>query len=349
MLPNMGGKNFYNGDLSIYANAWRTQYRGANCQNLTGWGLTPEGLETNEMLYELICDAGWSMAMEPMDVEAWKRQYAKDRYGSSDASVCAFLNALHSTVFTQYQDHLSFGWQGFNKTSGYVNPSIAPGDAFYQAMEKFLSADNLAKYRQTCPELLRYDIVEAAAFYVACRVEQLNKRITATLKQDKTDEARALVLELKSLMLKMDRLLTAHPNYDEQKWEDQAARMAGANAKRTVRGDDTERERYVRNARRIVTLWYGDHGKESSSHEPVNDYSCRVWAGLIRDYYLPRLLQEWENIIDHAQHNLRDVEHAFVNAASLSPVQRLDSASDAELMDYVSELVLAAKKVVSVQ
>ncbi len=342
MLPNMGGKNFYNGGLTTYASAWRTQYDGPNCQNLTGWGLTPEGVENNEMLYELICDAGWTPGSMPMDVNDWKERYAHDRYGQYGKDVQDFFNALQATVLATYQDHRCFGWQGYNRTDGYVNPNVDPGQAFFKASEAFLSPDNLARYRTACPTLLRYDIIEAAAFYVACRVEQLNRRIKATHNAGQKDEARALVGKLRDILLGMDRLLTAHPLYDEQKWEDKACRMAGANATGTVAADENERLRYVRNARRIVSLWYGDHGTQPNSHEPVNDYACRTWAGLIRDYYLPRLLREWENIIEGTHHNLRDVEHAFIQAEALSPVRSMETASDAELMDYIADLVREA-------
>ena len=335
MLPNMGGKNFYNGSLKDYADNWRTQYT-QNCENLTGWGLTPEGLENNEMLYELICDAGWTPASMPLDISDWETAYAMNRYGSCGSDIRAFLDMLHSTVMTAYQDHKCFGWQGFNKTEGYMNSSIEPGEDFYRGMEDFLSKDNLTKYKSGCPTLLRYDLVEAAAFYTACRVEGLNKRIKVANNANHKDEARQLLALLKTLMTRMDRLLTAHPFYDEQKWEEKAERMAGA-------GDEGRRARYVKNARRIVTMWYGDHGTQPNSHEPVNDYSCRTWAGLIRDYYMPRLVAEWENAIDGTQHNLRDIEHRFINTPSLSPVASLQGASDAELLDEIASLVSLAK------
>ena len=38
---------------------------------------------------------------------------------------------------------------------------------------------------------------------------------------------------------------------------------------------------YERNARRIVTVW----------GPPVDDYSARIWSGLLRDYYMPRWKQ----------------------------------------------------------
>lgn len=345
MLPNMGGKNFYNGGLADYASTWRIQYT-SNCDNLTGWGLTPEGVENNEMLYELICDAGWTPINSNFNLSEWKTLYAHNRYGSNSSDIQAFLNMLHTTVLSNYQDHKCFGWQGYNKTNGYINASIDPGEDFHHGMETFLSASNLAQYRENCPELLRYDIIEAAAFYAGCRIEKLNKRIKAANTAGKKDEAHALLENLKSLMLKMDRILTAHPLYDEQKWEEKAIRMAGANngnLSYRVEADESEAPRYMKNARRIVSLWYGDHSKEANGHEPVNDYACRTWAGLIRDYYLPRLVAEWENVIDNAGHNLRDVENTFICAANLSPVESLETASDATLLDLVTELVEEAR------
>lgn len=350
MLPNMGGKNFYNGGLDDYAGLWRTQYTN-NCENLTGWGMTPEGVENNEMLYELICDAGWTPASEGMDVTGWKALYALNRYGTDSPDVQAFLDMLHSTVLNCYIDHKCFGWQGNGKTSGYVNASIDPGDKFYQGMERFLSAANLSRYKLHCPTLLRHDIIEAAAFYAGCRVEKLNGRIKAAHADGRKDEAHRLLEQLKQLMTHMDRLLTAHPLYDEQRWEDMAMRMAegtapGKGKYKSYRVDAApwEKARYMKNARRIVSLWYGDHGHEPNSHEPVNDYACRVWSGLIRDYYLPRLVAEWENILDGRNHNLRDIEHRFILAPSLSPVESLAGAADADIMDYVSALVLEAKE-----
>ena len=41
---------------------------------------------------------------------------------------------------------------------------------------------------------------------------------------------------------------------------------------------------YEKNARRIVTIW----------GPPVDDYSARIWSGLLRDYYLPR----WKNYFE---------------------------------------------------
>lgn len=344
MLPNMGGKNFYNGGLNNYAGSYRTQLTGDNVSNLIGWGMTPEGVENNEMLYELICDAGWTPTTTTINVANWMVQYGKARYEVLTDAEKAFQTMLHSTVLASYQDHKCFGWQGYNKTTGYINSSIDPGDTFYNGIEAFFSPENVEAMKLQCSPLLRTDLVEAAAFYAGCKVEKLNKRIKAVLAQGDKEKARALVDTLSDVMLRMDRALTAHPLYDEQKWEDKAARIADANeAGGVAEADAATRARYIKNARRIVSVWYGDHGTSANAHEPVNDYACRTWAGLIRDYYLPRLVAEWGNQIDNRGNNLRTIENNFINAASLSPVESMEQASDAELLDYLVELIQVSK------
>ena len=36
-------------------------------------------------------------------------------------------------------------------------------------------------------------------------------------------------------------------------------------------------------ARRLISVWGPGH-----QHDGLNDYACRMWSGVIRDYYLPR-------------------------------------------------------------
>ena len=70
-------------------------------------------------------------------------------------------------------------------------------------------------------------------------------------------------------MTGMDLVLQGHPTKDMQKWIDYA-RARGVSYNKA--------DCYESNARRIVTVW----------GPPIDDYSARIWAGLIRDYYLSR-------------------------------------------------------------
>src|SRR3712207_4018997 len=67
----------------------------------------------------------------------------------------------------------------------------------------------------------------------------------------------------------MDRLLESHPNHRLERWIEHARKQGST---------EQEKMQYEKNARRIVTIW----------GPPVDDYSARIWSGLIRSYYLPR-------------------------------------------------------------
>ena len=60
VIPNMGGKTGATGILSFYANGHLEALNSPNRGRLFGFGMAPEGTENNEVVYEMICDAGWS-------------------------------------------------------------------------------------------------------------------------------------------------------------------------------------------------------------------------------------------------------------------------------------------------
>ena len=69
----------------------------------------------------------------------------------------------------------------------------------------------------------------------------------------------------------MDAALSHHPNLRLDRWVDFAGKAAKTPA---------QRRQYETNARRLVTIW----------GPPVDDYSARIWNGLVGRYYLKR----WE-------------------------------------------------------
>lgn len=56
-------------------------------------------------------------------------------------------------------------------------------------------------------------------------------------------------------------------------------RNGAINDRPALDGKARDRDDWERNARHIITFW----------GPPVNDYSCRVWSGLTRDFYVPGL------------------------------------------------------------
>lgn len=360
MLPNMGGKNFWTGKLQDYATTFpNTLWNSQGSKNCRGWGMTMEGIEYNEMLYELIADMGWE-ANHTKDLNAWVTQYGKARYGNYTKALQDLHSTLRNTVYTSYIDHQNFGWQGNGKSGGYYQTGNigTTNDKFFEGFETFFGEENIAALKAggelSAP--LRADLMEFAAFYAAARVEKICQRIISANNMKDKEGANNYLKLLEQVMLDMDYILTGHPLYDEAKWEAKAVAMA--------KGDKATEEKYRKNARRIVSIWYGSHG----GHEAVNDYASRIYAGLIRDYYLPRLYAELDGMVNGKSYNLRDIEKKFcpngdvsANAPALSPICRVidgekvnqsktsDLLTDAELLDLCAQVVETAREAGNVQ
>ena len=331
VIPNMGGKTAFTGCMDYYANGRLAATLSLHRGRLTGYGFAPEGLENNMMIYEMIADAGWQNPSDSLDIDTWTRDWFRQRYGQVASADMAWAQALQRSVYGAFQDHPQFAWQVGGKVVGRGN--VRTDATFCKGVET-LFADTAALRKRLeglSPQgavLFRNDLVEAAAMYVAGKVEEVNLRIQRTLEGGDTLRALALVEDLKGLMLRLDRALTVHPFYNLEEWERQAMDMAGS---------DTERRRNAVNARRIVSVWYGDHQKD----EPVNDYACRLWAGMVRDYYLPRIVGTWRQRILGEPFDRIVLENGFVEKApDLSPQTPLP---ESETVAFLSAMLKDAR------
>ncbi len=121
------------------------------------------------------------------------------------------------------------------------------------------------------------DLIDATVHTAGAKLEQLTADIdSAIIKQD-SHRADSLIAIFTDIALTMDRLLLSHPDHRMEKWIEMA---------RAYGRTEAEKGYYETNARRIATIW----------GPPVDDYSARIWSGLIRDYYLPRWLQHFEEL-----------------------------------------------------
>ena len=71
MAHTFGGNNTVKGNLPLMAFEPAQTLADPAHGNLQGWGMCPEGVETNEVVYELMTDAGWQR--EPIELDSWSR------------------------------------------------------------------------------------------------------------------------------------------------------------------------------------------------------------------------------------------------------------------------------------
>lgn len=262
-VPNFGGKVLPTGDLAMYASGSAEALASPEAHKLIGFGSAPEGLENNEVVYELLADMGWSRT--PLKLDEWIETYCSARYGFYDPTMAEVWQLLGKSVYGSLFSYPRFGWQTVDPDTRRPN-GHALNDDFGLAVKRFLDCADAGKDSQ----LYRNDAVEFAALWIAecadrhytlaCNARDHGKRKTAETELKKTID----------LLTIADRLLASHPDYRLSEWIRYAEKAAPT---------DDLKLRYASNAKRLITTWGGFQ----------EDYAARFWSGLIRDYYIPRL------------------------------------------------------------
>ncbi|RYF85413.1 MAG: hypothetical protein EON98_06670, partial [Chitinophagaceae bacterium] len=127
---------------------------------MSGIGLTPEAIEQNPVMYELMLEHAWSN--QPVNLESWLKGYAERRYGAKNIHAENAWMILKNTV---YNGGISSGGPesmivarpGFMNSRRWANPKkfYDPKDLI-PALEQLLAASDELK----SSEGFQYDLVD---------------------------------------------------------------------------------------------------------------------------------------------------------------------------------------------
>lgn len=279
-IPNMGGKIGWTGNLEFYANGHLEVIQSNNRGNLIGYGTAPEGIENNEVIYELLTDARWSN--DSIRLKDWLKNYSLNRYGQYTPGLESYWDGLLKSTYASLEPHPRFNWQ-FSPGS-VKKGSICMTQDTYDAIEAFLSESDKLKTNS----FYEADVAEATAMYVGGKLELLANRIETLLIEGDLKKAAEQEELFIYLMDGLDKILSDHPTLRLDKWL-QFADKCGVTAE--------QKEQYIENAKRIVTIW----------GPPINDYAARIWSGIIKGYYLPRWKLYFDALRNQRTVNVYDV------------------------------------------
>ncbi|HLR97180.1 MAG TPA: alpha-N-acetylglucosaminidase [Jiangellaceae bacterium] len=277
MLHSLGGRPGMYGNLDRLATTPRDVAADPRGTGLAGVGADMESFGTDPVMYEMLADVAWHGAVP--DVDAWVAQWVESRYGRSTPELLRAWNLLRGSVYAStgpgpvgsiiisrpsVADDLRPA-QPLNLASppeAHVPPELA------EAWTLLVSA--AAEYGSDGP--LGRDLADVSAEVLtrlACGAQE--NAAHAALGRDGsafTGHAERLL----TIITDLDRLLSTRPEYQLADWLEDARAWAET---------DDERALYEWNARRLITLW-------ASGTSKLHDYSGRHWAGLVREFYLPR-------------------------------------------------------------
>jgi alpha-N-acetylglucosaminidase len=267
-VPNMGGKTAFTGRLDRYATGVEEMLRSEFHKTCVGFTISGEGLENNQLLYELLSDTAWSRSRIHLD--SWFEKYSRARYENRyPEEIKTAWDLLQKTCYGSFTPHPRFGWQTVRCAYGSVNRS----PEFTQGVQSFLACrddfKDSASYQDDALEMSAISLsLKAEDWFVAA----IQCHASGDMKG--MDQAAARGLQL---LLEADRLLESHSLHRLDRWIDLARQHSA---------DEKLNDFYEENARRILTVW----------GPPVDDYACRMWSGLIRDYYQPRMASFLESL-----------------------------------------------------
>lgn len=274
MLQNFGGNISLFGRMRHVAADPAIALHDPESKNMMGIGLTPEGIEQNPALFELMLENVWRDT--PIDADAWVVDYARRRYGQKNQSAAdawrILLNTVYSGGLTEGgPESIIVARPTLEKSIDRVLTHLDYDPAkLYKAWALLVQAADSLKQSDG----FQYDLVDVTRQVLANYAGPLQQKIASAWKNHNKEEFKRYSTAFLQLMDDMDDLLSTRQDFLLGKWINDA-RENGIT--------EQEKNLYEFNARDIVTLW-GD--KESG----LREYSNRQWAGLIKDFYK----QRWE-------------------------------------------------------
>lgn len=270
--PNFGGRSAPVGNLDYYLNGHLNALNSPNRGRLVGYGSAPEGVENNEVIYEILASASWSTSRQ--DIRKWLHDYSINRYGSCPPELDSFWAHMLNSAYGYSSSKAEYRVQ---RKPFYVQGGrYEVSDEFFKGCEDFFKAGKSLSANKVYKE----DLALWAGLYAFSKADVM----LAEIHRDYllADEASASALEDKTLktLLAADRLLESNPLTRLERWIDFA---------RSWGSDEAEKAKYETSAKRLITTW--GRGRRADG---LDDYGCKIWSGLIRDYYVPR----WQNWFD---------------------------------------------------
>lgn len=262
-VPNFGGKTLPTGDLEMYASASSEALASDYGSTLAGFGSAPEGIDNNDVIYELLADMGWTSGK--IDLDSWITDYCMARYGYCDSNMTEAWKIFRNTVYSSLYSYPRYTWQTVIPDKRRISGHNI-GDEFGHAVDLFLKCGTHCRNSG----LYIDDAIEFTAFWLGELADRHYEKALAALSDGRNDEAGKELAETISILYGADRLLAAHSDRNLGDWVS-FARMAS--------DDKGMQDRYEADAKRLVTTWGGWQ----------EDYAARYWAGMIADYYIPRL------------------------------------------------------------
>ncbi|KAM9296713.1 alpha-N-acetylglucosaminidase [Gastrophryne carolinensis] len=170
---------------------------------MVGTGLTPEGIEQNDMIYELMNEIGWKS--KPVDLTKWISSYSDRRYGQKNPSARSAWQLLLRSVYNCTRD-----WKNHNHSPLVRRPSLKmntdvcydPSSLYESWRLMYSAAPSLAN-----SSLFLYDLVDVTREAMQMLVTEYYKEIKMAYENEDLEKLMTIVYATMRDLSKKEQLL----------------------------------------------------------------------------------------------------------------------------------------------
>ena len=276
---------------------------------MVGIGLTMEGQEGNEIIYDILLDQAWSS--KSIDSAAYFEDWVTARYHHEGSSLLpqrlySAWDMMRQTVYNNTDIEAAEAvtksiWELEPNTTGLLNRTghhstlilydpkvlVTAWKNFYSVSKDFPDLWKVEAYRFDLVDITRQ--VLANAFYplYTSFVEKTANSSRPIDSYSSSPKAQIEGAKMLSILNDIDSVLEASGNahFSLYSWINSARLWAPAADDKNMTSAEIA-DFYEYTARNQVT-WWGPGGE-------ISDYASKQWAGLIKSYYVPR----WERFVN---------------------------------------------------
>lgn len=289
-ISNYGGNIGLHGRLDVIATApVDAQKDLAASPSMKGTSSTPEGIEVNPVVFDLLNEMRWRS--KHLDLDVWLKEYAARRYGAEDENLKEAWIIFHHTAYGTYSGHRRPSESVFCAPPSLKRDKITASawsqcrifydpQLFAQGVGLFLQSADRLKQVST----YRYDVVDFVRQYLANLGREAYYSLVDAYREKSMEQLDYWSKRFLSLIEDQDALLSTHERFFVGYW---------LNMARSKSQYPELQDLYEHNARMLIGTW-------TEELSPVRDYAHKEWGGMLRDYYLPR----WTNYIAYLKGTL---------------------------------------------
>lgn len=284
----------YGGTMGLYAKADTVNSGPHDARrrhaNMVGTGMTPEGIHTSYVAYDLMSESFWR-ADPVADLGRWAEDYSTRRYGKRVEKVASAFRWLMESAYNccisiDTNSSKPFRFHGSSALTDL--PSLKMKQELWYEEGDVLAAWDLMVsaigdwegHRNASGdeeggggglEAFRHDLVDLSRQAMANELHHVYEGAVEAFRENDTAGLRLSSRRFLRMVRDLDRMLGSRGEFLLGRWLELARSGAAT-------GRDADAREF--NARNQLTLW-GPRGE-------VLDYAAKQWSGLVEDYYLKR-------------------------------------------------------------